>query len=88
MPSEPNIEIDHGGVAAALDLISDWIILWGATKISIPGGGDIDLAPEKLPEIATALSHLTQGRSWEIQAAAAINFIGVAATMPVMCSMY
>jgi hypothetical protein len=84
MPSEPDIEIDNGGVAAAFDLIADWIILWGGTKVSLPGGGDIDLAPNKLPEIATEISHLAQGRSWQIQAAATINFIGLAAATP-MC---
>jgi hypothetical protein len=88
MPNEPNIEIDHGGVAAAFQLIADWIILWGGNKLKLPDHGEWELSPEKLPEIATEISHLAQGRSWEIQAAATINFIGLAAMMPVMCSMY
>jgi hypothetical protein len=82
VPDEPKIRIDHGGVAGVLDIITD-AISFGGDKIEILGI-ELELNPEKLPEIATEISKLVEGGGWEEQATAMITVIGTAAaTQPV-----
>ena len=88
MPKAPEVRIDRGGVASWFSVLSNSVILFGATKVKI-GPIMFELKPEKLPEIATQISKLVEGAGWEAQAAAVINFVSFAATdqMSAICRM-
>lgn len=63
--SEPNVQIDRGGVASVLKTI--FAPIKGAFKIA---GLEID--PKKLADVATEVSKMVEGRDWETQIAAII----------------
>jgi hypothetical protein len=79
MPKKPDIQITHGGVAAWLKVIANVVDLLGLNKIKIDKEVH-EFQPDKLPEIATGISLIVQGKGWEAQAAAIIDLIGVTAT--------
>ena len=78
--SKPEIQIDHDGVAAVFALISEPIQVLDLKKVALGGIElDFDLNPERIADLATGISRLVEGRGWEGQAAAIIEYASLLA---------